>query len=277
MSGRQRCHYCGNARYVVVYPRPCRPFFDGKRICQPPKGACAEEMAPCPMCEGGFREEFPAKSWTRSPWGEEGFWKNRSDYDIQPLEDPHAMPPPPARERLRELIFSLNFKDVGAGEAPGISPPSGSGDSLADARPLPSVGSDRDWAIPSNPASDLDDTPGFEATARLSMGSVRPVRPMAASGLGEHVPEVTPLQTGPAEVGSHTRSQRERSGREAAFESPRAASVGGASTTFDNIDKTGPAEGREQADAPPGLDVAGGSGSRVGGASTTGGAGGLFD
>jgi hypothetical protein len=69
-----------------------------------------EEEGPCPMCQIGYRVEFPPASERLldprpGPWGRDGYWRGRDAFDVNPLEKPGSkpLPKPENARRMREL------------------------------------------------------------------------------------------------------------------------------------------------------------------------------
>lgn len=106
VTGSATCRWCGDDGYVVAFMRPLGQSWSelSARLGNPnsvPRGSKKnphwlpeeqffEEMAPCPYCEAGYREEFPVPKSsnahpTSPPWGPDGFWAPRDYVEIQPL------------------------------------------------------------------------------------------------------------------------------------------------------------------------------------------------
>jgi hypothetical protein len=130
-SGRVICRYCFDTGWVMVAlrdPTPATVVARGKLVqvqtalervqtadmTADVDGLRHEEMAPCPMCQVGYRVEFPQPSDKnpnpgRGPFGEDGYWKGRDAVDLVPMEASGSLPLPKAEnaKRARELFARM--------------------------------------------------------------------------------------------------------------------------------------------------------------------------
>lgn len=87
VGAKDFCRWCANDGYVVVALRAAEPMAPLPQ-CKPVGEY--EEMAPCPYCQAGYREEFPTPASDNSkpvtaPWGPDGFWRGQDLVDLVPL------------------------------------------------------------------------------------------------------------------------------------------------------------------------------------------------
>ena len=107
-AGAEFCRWCGNDGYVTVNVRPAeratiRPNRD-------PEGGY-DEVAPCPYCQAGYREEFPVPKTgnahpTKTPWGADGYWRGAETATLQPLyaKGFHPLTKEENRQRWRDEL-----------------------------------------------------------------------------------------------------------------------------------------------------------------------------
>ncbi len=80
------CRWCADTGYVTVSLRPSTQPTPKR----PKPVGYYEEMAPCPYCVAGYREEFPVPKQgnsrpTKPTWGDDGYWRGQELGDFQPL------------------------------------------------------------------------------------------------------------------------------------------------------------------------------------------------
>jgi hypothetical protein len=111
VTGEETCRWCADTGYVVVLLRPAKASLWAQQRGIQPSGFY-EELAPCPYCEAGFREEFPQpgaknKHPTSSPWRKDGYWARQSaEFDAPEPQAMYGRPfePLPAEENKRRML-----------------------------------------------------------------------------------------------------------------------------------------------------------------------------
>lgn len=129
-DGNDRCCYCLDTGLVTVAlrdPTPATINRAGKPVQMmtaleraqaagaSEAGLRYEEEGPCPMCQIGYRVEFPAPSERvpdpgPGPWGRDGYWRGRDVFDVTPLESPSSkpLPKPENAKKMRELAERMS-------------------------------------------------------------------------------------------------------------------------------------------------------------------------
>jgi hypothetical protein len=109
------CSWCADTGYVVANRRPAvASAWMKKRELQ--ADGWYEEVAPCPYCEAGYREEFPEpapsnKYPSKTLWGPDGYWRGIESADLDPLYRPRSAPLSRQENRGRwaELAVKVGF------------------------------------------------------------------------------------------------------------------------------------------------------------------------
>lgn len=112
VTGPAECQFCADTGYATVQTRTVMsawalarkpPNADGSM----PHEGVFEEVAPCPFCEAGFREEFPVpradnKRATSPPW-RDGYWQGREPVEIEAVGSGSPLSQAENARRMREL------------------------------------------------------------------------------------------------------------------------------------------------------------------------------
>lgn len=106
VSEHEFCRWCGDSAWVVARLRPAvSGYWSKKRGIQ--ANGWYEELAPCPYCESGYREEFPEPSSknphpSKPPWDSRGYWRDVDEIELEPVF-PSGFKPLSAEENARRM------------------------------------------------------------------------------------------------------------------------------------------------------------------------------